>query len=394
MTKPGTKYELRGVSPGKEEVHKAIKNLDKGLFPNAFCKILPDLVAGDDAFVNIMHADTAGTKTALAYLYWKETGDVSIWKGIVEDAVVMNVDDMACVGCLDGIILSSTIGRNKHLITGEVIATIIEHLSAFTKKMQSLDVHWALAGGETADVGDIVRTIDVGYTAFARMRKDQVMSNDIRPGDRIVAMASYGQSIYEEAYNSGIGSNGLTSARHDVLEKSYAERYPEAFDPNTPKEVVFTGSKRLTDQVTYDGETYTVGKLLLSPTRTFVPVMRSILKESSNKFGGIIHCTGGAQTKVLKFAENVRIIKEDLLPVPPVFQMIHEESGADWREMYQVFNMGHRMEFYCRDQQTVDAVLATAEHFHIDAREIGVVEASDKTELRLKSPDGWLEYEA
>lgn len=392
MTKPGTKYEQRGVSPGKEEVHSAIKGLDKGLYPNAFCKILPDVVNGDDAYVNIMHADTAGTKTALAYLYWKETGDLSIWKGVVEDAVVMNVDDMACAGCVQDLVLSSTIGRNKHLITGEVIATIIQHLHAFTDRMKSLGVRWHLAGGETADVGDIVRTIDVGYTAFARMKKDLVVDIDIRPGDRIVALASYGQSSYEDEYNSGIGSNGLTSARHDVLEKHYARNYPEAFDPNTPEEVVFTGSKRLTDQVEYNGETYQVGKLLLSPTRTYVPVISELLSDKSNAFGGLIHCTGGAQTKVLKFVDNVRVIKEDMLEIPPVFQMIREESKADWREMYQVFNMGHRLECYCRDEKTVRNVLEMAAKYHIDARVIGEVEEASVSEVKLKSPDGWLSY--
>lgn len=392
MANPGTKYEQRGVSPGKEEVHSAIKGLDKGVFPNAFCKILPDVVNKDDDYVNIMHADTAGTKTALAYLYWKETGDLGIWKGIVEDAVVMNVDDMACVGCIQDLVLSSTIGRNKHLITGEVIATIIQHLHAFTQRMKGLGIHWHLAGGETADVGDIVRTIDVGYTAFARMKKQQVIDIDIRPGDKIVALASYGHASYEDEYNSGIGSNGLTSARHDVLDKHYARSFPEAFDPNTPLDVVFTGSKRLTDKVEFDGESYVVGKLLLSPTRTYVPVISELLVDTGNSFGGLIHCTGGAQTKVLKFVDNVKIIKEDLLEIPPVFQLIREESQAEWKEMYQVFNMGHRLECYCRDERTVQSVLEKADKYQIEAKVIGEVVDSKEKEVKLKSPEGWISY--
>lgn len=392
MSKTGTKYEKRGVSPGKEEVHQAIKGLDKGLFPNAFCKILPDVIAGDEAFVNIMHADTAGTKTSLAYLYWKETGDLSVWQGIVEDAVVMNVDDMACVGCLQDIVLSSTIGRNKHLITGEVIAVIINHLQRFTEKMKGFGISWHLAGGETADVGDIVRTMDVGYTAFARMKKNNVVNLDIRPGDRIVAIASYGQSIYEDRYNSGIGSNGLTSARHDVLDKSYATRFPEAFDPNTPNDVVFTGSKKLTDLFSWGSESYEVGKLLLSPTRTYVPLIKEFLSISTIRTGGLIHCTGGGQTKVLKFADKVRIVKEDLLDIPPVFRLIQSESGASWEEMFQVFNMGHRLEIYCRDDETVKRALEVASSFEMEAKLIGTVEESQRTEVKLKSPDGWLSY--
>ena len=392
MSKAKTKYEIRGVSPGKEDVHSAIKGLDKGLFPNAFCKILPDVAQGDPEHVNIMHADTAGTKTALAYLFWKETGDLKVWKGIVEDAVVMNVDDMACAGCVDNVILSSTIGRNKHLVTGDVISTIINHLQDFTGRMREKGVHWHLAGGETADVGDIVRTIDVGYTAFARMPKANVIDINICPGDKIVALASYGQSTYEDSYNSGIGSNGLTSARHDVLSKFYAENYPEAYDPNTPDAVVFTGSKRLTDTFSWKGSDYSVGSLLLSPTRTFVPVIKELLS-LKNDIGGMIHCTGGAQTKVLKFVKNVNVVKEDLLEIPPVFELIKQESGADWKEMFQVFNMGHRLEVYCRNDKAVQHVKEVAGKYHIDAKVIGEVQSSSKAaELNLKSPDGWIHY--
>ncbi|RME12020.1 MAG: phosphoribosylformylglycinamidine cyclo-ligase, partial [Bacteroidetes bacterium] len=341
------KYDLRGVSADKAEVHQAIKGLDKGLYPKAFCKILPDVTGGSDAHCNIMHADTAGTKTSLAYLYWKETGDLSVWKGIAQDALVMNLDDMACVGCVNDIVISSTIGRNKHLVSGEVIATLIQAANEFVERMAQHGVGLHLAGGETADVGDIVRTIDVGYTTFARMARKDVVVNDIQAGDVIVGLASFGQSIYEDEYNGGMGSNGLTSARHDVFSKTYAEKYPESFDPNTPLEVVYTGSKLLTDPIEIDGMQTTVGKLVLSPTRTYMPVLKAIFDRlPKEQLHGIIHCTGGGQTKVIKFIENKRVVKNSLFDLPPLFELIRNESGTGWKEMYQVFNMGHRMEFY------------------------------------------------
>jgi len=365
------KYDLRGVSADKTDVHKAIKNLDKGLYPNAFCKILPDIAGKSEEYVNIMHADTAGTKTALAYLYWKETGDLSVWEGIVQDAIVMNIDDMACVGAVDDILLSSTIGRNKHLITGEVISTLIQSAQKFCDHLKSFDINIHLTGGETADVGDIVRTIDVGYTTFVRLPKNKLVVNNIKPGNVIVGLASYGKASYENKYNSGIGSNGLTSARHDVLSKHYDTNFKEVVDPNTNEAVRFTGSKRLTD--TY--KNYTVGDLLLSPTRTYLPVLKTIFDQIDiNHLHGIIHCTGGAQTKVLHFADDVHIIKDNLLAIPPVFQLIQEESGTDLQEMFKVFNMGHRLEFYV-DETVADQIVQIAGGFDIDAQVIGRVEA-------------------
>ncbi len=367
------KYALRGVSATKDEVHTAIKNLDKGLFPNAFCKILPDVVAGDKDYCNIMHADTAGTKTSLAYMYWKETGDLSVWKGIAQDAIVMNLDDMACVGCLDNIVLSSTIGRNKNLISGEVISELIQSTSRFAEQMQKAGVTIHLAGGETADVGDIVRTIDAGYTAFARMKRADLIINNVQAGDVIVGLASYGQATYEGEYNGGMGSNGLTSARHDVFEKAYAKKYPDSYDPNTPEEVIFVGSKKLTDTIEMNGERIPIGKLVLSPTRTYLPVLRQVIDQYKAKINGIIHCTGGGQAKVLKFVQNKRIIKDNMLPIPPLFKMIQSESGTSWKEMYQVFNMGHRLEFYT-DPATAQAIIAISQSFNIDAQIIGKVE--------------------
>lgn len=386
------KYDLRGVSATKDEVHAAIKGLDKGLFPNAFCKILPDVAGGDPAFCNIMHADTAGTKTSLAYLYWKETGDLSVWRGIAQDALVMNLDDMACVGCYQDIVISSTIGRNKNLIPGEVIAEIIQAASALAEQLAAMGVRLHLAGGETADVGDIVRTIDVGYTAFARMRRDETIINNIQAGDVIVGMASYGKADYEESYNGGMGSNGLTSARHDLLSKFYAGKYPESFDPHTPDEVIFTGSKKLTDTVEISGYgSIPVGKLILSPTRTFLPVLRPLIESHRDKIHGMIHCTGGGQTKVQKFIGPVRVVKDQLFETPPLFRLIQEESGTGWKEMYQVFNMGNRMEVYLAPEHA-GIVIEQARQFGIEAQIIGRVEAAEKPEVRIESAHGVFEY--
>ncbi len=386
------KYDLRGVSASKDEVHKAIKNLDKGLYPTAFCKILPDVVAGDEAYCNIMHADTAGTKTSLAYLYWKETGDLSVWKGIAQDAIVMNIDDMACVGCLDNIVLSSTIGRNKNLITGDVISALIQATSDFVEQMQEHGVTIHLAGGETADVGDIVRTIDVGYTAFARMKRSDLIINNVQPGNVIVGLASYGQASYEAAYNGGMGSNGLTSARHDVLHKSYAQQYPDSFDANTPDEVVYVGSKKLTDSIEINGIKTDIGRLILSPTRSYLPVLNAIFKKHKANINGIIHCTGGGQTKVMKFVNDVHVIKNNLLPTPLLFDLIQSESGTNWREMYQVFNMGHRLEFYT-DETTAQHIIELSNSFNIDAQIIGEVKASNEgNQLTIDSPYGVFDY--
>lgn len=392
MSKKQYKYDLRGVSATKDEVHAAIKDLDKGLYPKAFCKVLPDFVAGDADYCNLMHADTAGTKTSLAYMYWKETGDVSVWKGIAQDSIVMNLDDMACVGCLDDIILSSTIGRNKNLITGEVISVVINATTELVASMKKYGIDIHLAGGETADVGDIVRTIDVGYTAFARMKREDLIVNNMQAGDVIVGLASYGQASYEDSYNGGMGSNGLTSARHDVLDKSYAKKYPDSYDANTPDEVVYIGSKKLTDTIEVDGQKLTVGQLVLSPTRTYMPVLKELLKTHRKKIHGMIHCTGGGQAKVLKFIENKRVVKNNLLPIPPLFKMIQEESQADWKEMYQVFNMGHRLEIYLNEKDA-QSVIDIAKQFNIDAQIIGHVEEAEGEEVVIDSPYGKFEYQ-
>lgn len=387
------KYDQRGVSADKKEVHAAIEGLDKGLFPNAFCKILPDHAGGSARHVNIMHADTAGTKTSLAYLYWRETGDLSVWSGIAQDAIVMNLDDMACVGCTDNILLSSTIGRNKLLISGDVIGAIINSTERFIKKMAEHGVHIFSAGGETADVGDIVRTIDVGFTAFARMARKSLIVNKIRPGDVIVGLASYGQATYENEYNGGMGSNGLTGARHDVLSKIYSEKYPESHDPNLPTEVVYTGKSRLTDTIKIDGKDIAVGKLLLSPTRTFLPFLQKLFETHRSKIHGIIHNTGGGQTKVLKFAPGLRIVKNNPLPVPPLFNFIQKASGTEWREMNQVFNMGCRLEIYLSKKEAA-AVVEIARSFNIDAQIIGhVKKATDgRSSVELKTPHGKFEW--
>ncbi len=381
------KYDLRGVSATKDEVHEAIKGLDQGLYPNAFCKILPDVAGGDKDYVNLMHADTSGTKTSLAYLYWKETGDVSVWKGIAQDALVMNLDDMGCVGCVDNILLSSTIGRNKNLITGEVITTLIQATKALTDQLANYGINVHSAGGETADVGDIVRTIDVGYTAFARMSKADLIVNNIKPGNVIVGLASYGQATYETEYNGGMGSNGLTSARHDVLAKEYAKKYPDSYDANTPDEVVYIGSKKLTDKVDIDGQQIDVGKLILSPTRTYLPIIKAILDEFKGQIDGMIHCTGGGQTKVIKFVDKVHIIKDNLLPIPPLFQMIKAESDTDWREMYQVFNMGHRLELYV-EPAIAARIIEISKSFNVDGQIIGRVEECEEAKVTIVAPDG------
>ena len=392
MSKDQSKYGQRGVSATKDEVHKAIKGLDKGLYPNAFCKILPDIAAGDKDYCNLMHADTAGTKGSLAYMYWKETGDLSVWEGIAQDAIVMNLDDMACVGCVDNILLSSTIGRNKNLISGDVIRTIIQFTARFAEEMSKLGVNIHLAGGETADVGDIVRTIDVGYTAFARMKRSDLIVNDIKAGDVIVGMASYGQASYESFYNGGMGSNGLTSARHDVFAHDYASKYRDSYDPNTTEEVVYIGSKKLTDPVQIgEGKTMDAGKLVLSPTRTYLPVIKQLLDELKPHIHGMIHNTGGGQSKVVKFVDNKRVIKDNLFDLPPLFQLIKDESGTDWKEMYQVFNMGNRLEVYLPEAHA-QRVIDIANAFNIDAQIIGRVEEAEQSEVKLETPYGSFTY--
>lgn len=388
---PASKYDRRGVSADKGDVHQAVKHLDKGLFPNAFCKILPDFSAGDEHYVNIMHADTAGTKTSLAYIYWKETGDHSVWKGIVQDSIVMNLDDMACAGALNDIILSSTIGRNKHYITGEVLQHLISASSEFAKKMAEYGIRLHLAGGETADVGDIVRTLDVGFTAFARLHKDDVLDIRIKPGNVIVGFASYGKTQWEEEYNGGMGSNGLTSARHDVFQTSYADKYPESFDSvNMPQDLAYSGKLNLTDKEPETGIPF--GKLVLSPTRTYLPLLLQIIPRFKNQIDGIIHCTGGGQTKVLKFTDRVHIIKDNLLPIPPLFRIIKEQSGTDAKEMYKVFNMGHRLEIYT-DAESAEEMIDLAKEAGIEAQIIGRVEASETNRLTIRSAWGEFDYE-
>lgn len=385
------KYGLRGVSSQKEEVHKAIAHMDKGLYPNAFCKILPDFAAGDAAYCNVMHADTAGTKTSLAYIYWKETGDISVWEGVAQDALVMNLDDMACVGITDNITISSTIGRNKSVIPGEVLAAVINGTNRFIENMRELGVIIHHAGGETADVGDIVRTIDVGITAFGRIKRDELVVNNIQPSNVIVGLASFGQTSYETEYNGGMGSNGLTSARHDVFAKKYAGLYPESYNQQIPDEVVYTGNKQLTDLIEVNGNKITAGKLVLSPTRTYLPVIKAILAAHKSAISGMIHCSGGGQTKVLHFVDNVHIIKNNFFETPPLFQLIQEESKTDWKEMYKVFNMGCRLEVYT-DQQTAEAIIAIANQFNIEAKIIGHVEAAANKKVTMHTAHGIFEY--
>ncbi|MBK7173854.1 MAG: phosphoribosylformylglycinamidine cyclo-ligase [Bacteroidales bacterium] len=383
------KYTLRGVSAAKEDVHAAISKLDKGLFPNAFCKVVPDFPGGDQDSCVVMHADGAGTKSSLAYLYWKETGDLSVWKGIAQDAIVMNTDDLLCVGITDGIFISSTIGRNKNLIPGEVISTIINGTEEFLEKMRSYGIGIFSTGGETADVGDLVRTIIVDSTVTARVKRNSIIENKIVPGNVIVGLASFGQSSYEDTYNGGMGSNGLTSARHDVFSRLYADKYPESYDTRLPQEVVYCGSKQLTDPSSIPG--LDIGRLVLSPTRTYAPVIHKILEEFRGKINAMIHCSGGGQTKVLHFAGNVHIIKDNLFPIPPLFALIGEQSGTSLKEMYQVFNMGHRMELYL-DQQYANDIIGISKSFGIDARIIGRVEASDHKTLTIKSDEQFFVY--
>ena len=383
------RYNLRGVSASKEDVHNAIRNIDKGLYPNAFCKVIPDLLAGDPDYCTVMHADGAGTKSSLAYIYWKETGDLSVWKGIAQDAIVMNLDDLLCVGITDEILLSSTIGRNKNLIPGEVIKATIEGTEEFLARMRSLGVGIYSTGGETADVGDLVRTVIVDSTVTARARKSEIIENHIQPGDVIVGLASYGQATYEETYNGGMGSNGLTSARHDVFTHDYASEYPESYDTNLPDNVVYCGTLKVTDETEVPG--MDAGKLVLSPTRTYAPAIAEILRHHRNDIHGIIHCSGGAQTKVLHFIDNLHIIKDNMFPVPPLFRMIQQQSGTPWREMSQVFNMGHRMELYV-PQEVANGIIKISESFNIPAQIIGRCEVSGKKMLTIKSPEGTFEY--
>ncbi len=382
--------ESLGVSAGKEDVHHAIRNLDKGLFPNAFCKVLPDYVAKDPDFVNFIHADTAGTKTSLAYLYWLENPDPAIWHHIAQDAMVMNLDDLACVGCIQDIIISSTIGRNKHLISGAIIEHLIEGTQAFINSMKAFDIQIHSGGGETADVGDIVRTIDVGITAFGRINKTQLIVNNIQAGNVIISLASSGQSIYENQYNSGIGSNGLTAARHDILKKNYAA-IEASFSPETNKEFVYTGSYSLSDLFTYQSNSYSIGSLLLSPTRSYIPILNVILNNFRSKIDGIIHCTGGAQTKVKKFISGVRVVKNNLFPLPPVFELLKQHTLCSPAEMYEVYNMGHRLEIYT-SPEVAEEIIAISKSFEVDAQIIGHVEASPETEIIINSSLGEFKY--
>ncbi|MBK8054190.1 MAG: phosphoribosylformylglycinamidine cyclo-ligase [Saprospiraceae bacterium] len=394
MSVHNLKYDKRGVSASKHEVHDAIKKLDKGLFPNAFCKIIPDVTGGNPDYCNIMHADTAGTKTSLAYIYWRETGDISVWKGIVEDAIVMNLDDMACIGCLDNIVISSTIGRNKSIIPGEVLSILINHTQNYLDKLSKYGINITLSGGETADVGDIVQTIDVGYTTFARMRRKDVIDIDIKPGDFIVGFSSFGQTAYEDEYNGGMGSNGLTSARHDVFSKVYAEKYPESYNQFIPDDVVYTGSKLLTDSITINNIPLNIGKLVLSPTRTYLPVLKPIVDTYRKQINGIIHCSGGGQTKVSKFInKNVRIIKDNMFDLPPLFNLIREEAGLSLHEMYQVFNMGHRMECYVSEKSVAMEMIQIASSLGVDAQIIGRVEPSSRPTIDIHHQGELIRYE-
>ena len=387
------RYDQRGVSASKDDVHNAIKNIDKGIFPKAFCKIIPDILNGDQDFCNIMHADGAGTKSSLAYSYWKETDDLSVWRGIAQDAIIMNLDDLLCVGAIDNILLSSTIGRNKNLIPGEVIAAIINGTEEILAELRDAGIGIYSTGGETADVGDLVRTIIVDSTVTCRMKRGDVISNDrIKPGDVIVGLASYGKATYEKEYNGGMGSNGLTSARHDVFNKTIAEKFPESYDHAVPYDLVFSGSKNLTDQIDIgNGESVTAGKLVLSPTRTYAPIIKKILDTYRSQINGMVHCSGGAQTKVLHFIDNLHVIKDNLFPVPPLFKLIHEESGTSWQEMYKVFNMGHRMELYVPQEIAAD-LIKISKSFGVDAQVIGHVEASDKKQVTVRSEFGEFVY--
>jgi len=387
------RYMQRGVSASKEDVHKAIEKLDKGLFPKAFCKISPDILGGDAEYCNIMHADGAGTKTSLAYLYWKETGDISVWKGIAQDSIIMNTDDLLCVGATGPILMSSSIDRNKNKIPGEVIAELINGSEEVLEMLRSNGIEIFSTGGETADVGDLVRTITVNTTVISRIKRADVISNDqIRPGDVIVGLASFGKASYETEYNGGMGSNGLTSARHDVLDKLYAEKFPESYDNDINSTLVYSGNKFLTNKVEVSpGEFINVGKLILSPTRTYAPVVKVLLEKLKGKIHGMVHCSGGAQTKVLHFVDNLHIIKDNLFPIPPLFSLIQEQSGTSWAEMYKVFNMGHRLEVYL-SQEHAKEIIEISESFGIPAQIVGRVEASDLKKLTISSVFGLFEY--
>ena len=384
------RYGMRGVSASKEDVHNAIKNMDKGLFPKAFCKIVPDFMSGDDEYCIIMHADGAGTKSSLAYAYWKETGDMSVWAGIAQDAIVMNTDDLLCVGAVDNIMLSSTIGRNKLRIPGEVISAVINGSQAFADKMRGLGFNIILTGGETADVGDLVQTIIVDSTVCARMKRSDVIDNsNIAAGDVVVGLASFGKAVYEDEYNGGTGSNGLTSARHDIFGKEILEKYPETCDLQIDRSLLYSGSRRLTEIEPETGMTF--GKLVLSPTRTYAPIIRDILKKGSQHVHGMVHCSGGAQTKVLHFIDKLRVVKDNMFPVPPLFRCIRSESGSDWKEMYKVFNMGHRMEIYLPEEHAAEAI-RISQSYGVDARIIGRVEEAPKSEVVLRNEYGEFVY--
>jgi phosphoribosylformylglycinamidine cyclo-ligase len=387
-----TRYKLRGVSSQKEDVHAAIKKIDKGIFPKAFCKIVPDDLTGSKNHCIVMHADGAGTKSSLAYAYWKETGDISVWKGIAQDALVMNIDDLLCVGAIENILLSSTIGRNKDLIPGEVIAAIINGTEELVSQLKENGIKIHTTGGETADVGDLVRTIIVDSTVTCRMKRTNVIDNkNIKDGDIIVGLASFGKANYESEYNSGIGSNGLTSARHDVFSKYLAKKYPETFNISIPEKLVYSGSKKLTDKIEIENGKLEIGKLILSPTRTYAPVIKKILEKHRKHIHGMVHCSGGGQTKILHFVDNLHIIKDNLFPVPPVFKMIQEESETNWKEMYRVFNMGHRMEIYCSSEHA-DSLIRISKSFNVDGQVVGRVEKSKKRKLTIESEKGTFTY--
>ncbi|MCK5168610.1 MAG: phosphoribosylformylglycinamidine cyclo-ligase [Bacteroidales bacterium] len=385
-----SRYKLRGVSASKEDVHNAIKNIDKGLYPKAFCKIIPDIIGGDDEYCNIMHADGAGTKSSLAYLYWKETGDLSVWKGIAQDALIMNIDDLLCVGAYDNILVSSTIGRNKNKIPGKVISAIINGTDEIINELRDHGINLWLTGGETADVGDIVRTIIVDSTVTARIRRKNVISNEnIKAGDVIVGLSSFGKTSYEKEYNGGMGSNGLTSARHDVFSKYLASKYPESYDSDINEELIYSGKLKLTDEINSLG--IDAGKLVLSPTRTYAPVIKKILKNHHDEIHGMIHCSGGAQTKILNFVENLHIIKNNMFSIPPLFKIIQEQSGTSWQEMYKVFNMGHRFEIYTNKNCAKD-IIDIANSFNLEAKIIGYCEMFEKKKLTIKSEFGEFIY--
>lgn len=384
------RYNQRGVSASKEDVHNAIKNIDKGLFPSAFCKIIPDILGGDEEYCNIMHADGAGTKSSLAYLYWKETGDLSVWKGIAQDALIMNIDDLLCVGATDNILVSSTIGRNKNLITGDVIGEIINGTEELLSELREMGVNAFLTGGETADVGDLVRTIIVDSTVTARMKREDVISNDnIIPGDVIVGLSSFGQANYEKSYNGGMGSNGLTSARHDVFSKYLSTKYPESFDPSVPSDLIYSGNYNLKDSI--EGLDIDAGKLVLSPTRTYAPIVKEIMNQMKDGVHGMVHCSGGAQTKVLHFVDNLHVVKNNLFDIPPLFDIIQKESQTDWKEMYKVFNMGHRFEVYL-PKEKADQIIKISKSFGVDAKIVGYCEAFEGKKLTINTDKGEFIY--